>query len=122
MPGRGQPWKGVGKGNPDRIGTLAIADGSITEADLDSSVTAKLNSGGGYDPLVNDRVLEEMNWNSFTGAFLEKYSVTGTNVNIQPQANGAPGLNSGNTVQGSRAEISTTGSFDVNPQKSGNVM
>lgn len=48
MPGRGQPWKGVGKGNPDRIGSGAIADGSITEADLDSSVTAKLNTAGGH--------------------------------------------------------------------------
>ncbi len=46
MPGRGQPWKGVGFGNPDRIGTGAIADGSITEADLDSNVTSKLNAGG----------------------------------------------------------------------------
>ncbi len=46
MPGRGQPWKGVGKGNPDRIGSGAIADGSITEADLDSSVTLKLNATG----------------------------------------------------------------------------
>lgn len=48
MPGRGQPWKGVGKGNPDRIGSGAIKDGSITEADLNSSVTAKLNSTGGH--------------------------------------------------------------------------
>ncbi len=48
MPGRGRPWKGVGEGNPDRIGTGAIADGSITEADLDSSVTSKLNSTGGH--------------------------------------------------------------------------
>jgi len=46
MPGRGQPWK-LGKGVADRIGTKAIADGSITEADLDSNVTAKLNAGGG---------------------------------------------------------------------------
>jgi hypothetical protein len=46
MPGRGRPWKGVGEGNPDRIGTGAIADGSITEADLDTSVTSKLNSTG----------------------------------------------------------------------------
>jgi len=58
---------------------------------------------GGYDPLVNDRVLEEMNWNDFTGAFLEKYSVTGTNVNIQPNAGGNPGLNTGNTTTGGRA-------------------
>ena len=46
MPGRGQPWKGVGKGNPDRIGTGAIADGSITEADLDTSLQSKVNAGG----------------------------------------------------------------------------
>ncbi len=45
MPGRGKPWK-LGEGNPDRIGTAAIADGAITEADLDSSLTAKVNSGG----------------------------------------------------------------------------
>jgi len=48
MPGRGRPWKGVGFGVPDRIGTGAIEDGSITEADLDSSVTAKLNSATGH--------------------------------------------------------------------------
>ncbi len=47
MPGRGQPWK-LGKGVQDRIGTKAIKDGSITEADLDSGVTAKLNAGGGH--------------------------------------------------------------------------
>lgn len=47
MPGRGQPWKGVGFGNPDRIGTGAIADGSITETDLDSALQAKVNTGGG---------------------------------------------------------------------------
>ena len=46
MPGRGKPWKGVGEGNPDRIGTAAIADGSITEADLDSSLQTKVNAGG----------------------------------------------------------------------------
>jgi hypothetical protein len=45
MPGRGKPWKGVGFGNPDRIGSGAISDGSITEADLDSAVVAKLNGG-----------------------------------------------------------------------------
>ena len=45
MPGRGQPWK-LGKGVADRIGTKAIADGSITEADLDSALTTKVNSGG----------------------------------------------------------------------------
>ncbi len=50
MPGRGRPWKGVGEGVPDRIGTGAIADGSITEADLDSEVTNKLNSAG-YDTI-----------------------------------------------------------------------
>ncbi len=46
MPGRGRSWRGVGEGNPDRIGTAAIADGSITEADLDSNITSKLNQGG----------------------------------------------------------------------------
>ena len=45
MPGRGRPWKGVGQGNPDRIGTGAIADGSITEADLDSALQAKITAG-----------------------------------------------------------------------------
>jgi len=53
MPGRGQPWKGVGKGNPDRIGTSAIADGSITEADLDSSLQAKINSEGSLTVIGN---------------------------------------------------------------------
>lgn len=47
MPGRGQPWK-LGKGVADRIGTKAIADGSITEADLDSALTAKVNTSGGH--------------------------------------------------------------------------
>jgi len=54
MPGRGRPWKGVGEGVPDRIGTGAIADGSITEADLDSSVTSKLNSGSGYNTVEDE--------------------------------------------------------------------
>ena len=53
MPGRGQPWKGVGFGVPDRIGTEGIKDGSITEADLDSNVTSKLNSGG-YDTVEEE--------------------------------------------------------------------
>jgi len=46
MPGRGRPWRGVGEGNPDRIGTGAIADGSITEADLNTALQSKVNAGG----------------------------------------------------------------------------
>lgn len=48
MPGRGTPWRGAGQGKADRIGEPDILDGSITEADLDSGVTAKLNSAGGH--------------------------------------------------------------------------
>ena len=47
MPGRGRPWRGVGQGNQDRIGSGAIADGSIQEADLDTALQAKVNAGGG---------------------------------------------------------------------------
>jgi hypothetical protein len=67
MPGRGQPWKGVGKGNPDRIGSGAIKDGSITEADLDSSVTSKLNSTGHVIQEEGTPLTQQSNLN-FTGA------------------------------------------------------
>ncbi len=68
MPGRGQPWKGVGKGNPNRIGTGAIADGSITEADLDSGVTSKLNSAGGHEVLDEGSSLPQRARLDFVGA------------------------------------------------------
>jgi len=57
MPGRGTPWRGVGKGKQDRIGSGEIQDdsllsedikdGTIKEIDLDSALQAKVNSGGG---------------------------------------------------------------------------
>jgi len=68
MPGRGQPWKGVGFGVPDRIGTGAIADGSITEADLDSNVTSKLNSGGGHQIQDEGSPLTDRSELNFVGA------------------------------------------------------
>ncbi len=56
MPGRGTPWRGVGRGSPDRIGAPDIKDDSITsddikdgtiqEVDLDSALQAKVNAGG----------------------------------------------------------------------------
>jgi len=63
MPSRGTPWRGVGKGVPDRIGTAAIADGSITEADLDSSVQTKLNAGGGIDHFTQTELLDDFFYN-----------------------------------------------------------
>ena len=51
MPSRGTPWR-LGKGVPDRIGTKAIKDGSITEADLTQALQDKVNAGGGDDPLT----------------------------------------------------------------------
>ncbi len=62
MPGRGRPWRGVGQGNQDRIGTGAIADGSITEADLDSALQAKVNAGGGtWELLDNEKLTSAVN-------------------------------------------------------------
>ncbi len=46
MPGRGTPWRGVGKGVGDRIGSEDIKDLSISEADLDSALASKVNSEG----------------------------------------------------------------------------
>lgn len=68
MPGRGTPWRGVGKGVPNRIGSPAIADGSITEVDLDSSVTAKLNSAGGHVIQDEGTPLTQQSKMNFTGA------------------------------------------------------
>ena len=45
MPGRGQPWKKGGHID-ETIDSADIIDGTITEADLDSALTAKVNSGG----------------------------------------------------------------------------
>ncbi len=47
MPGRGTPWRGVGRGTQDRIGTGEILDSSISEVDLDSALQAKVNAVGG---------------------------------------------------------------------------
>ena len=43
MPGRGRPWREGGHVDETILGE-DIKDGSITEADLDSGVTGKLNS------------------------------------------------------------------------------
>ena len=58
MPSRGAPWRGVGKGQQDRIGTGEvkddsllsedIKDGTIAEVDLNSALQAKVNSTGGH--------------------------------------------------------------------------
>ncbi len=45
MPGRGQPWKEGGHID-DTITGDDVKDGSITEADLDSALAVKVNSGG----------------------------------------------------------------------------
>ncbi len=45
MPGRGQHWKEGGL-NDDTVTSADIKDGDITEADLDSALTAKVNAGG----------------------------------------------------------------------------
>ncbi len=80
MPGRGQPWKGVGKGRKDRIGTDEviddslqsedIKDGTIAEVDLDSALQAKVNSGG------------EANTNSNEGTGEGTLSKTKSGVNL----------------------------------------
>ncbi len=46
MPGRGDPWREGGHVD-DTIISEDIKDGSISEADLDSALQAKVNSGGG---------------------------------------------------------------------------
>jgi len=101
MPGRGQPWKGVGKGNPDRIGTSAIADGSITEADLDSSVTAKLNSGGGIDLETTVLLIQEDFSYRSQELLSEKWTQNGTGTSQIPgndtEINGTIGLTTGAT-------------------------
>jgi len=58
MPSRGAPWRGVGKGQKDRIGTEEvkddtllsedIKDGTIAEVDLNSALQAKVNQAGGH--------------------------------------------------------------------------
>jgi len=58
MPSRGAPWRGVGQGQKDRIGTEEvkddsllsedIKDGTIKEVDLDSALQAKVNTSGGH--------------------------------------------------------------------------
>jgi len=68
MPGRGTPWRGAGQGKADRIGEPDILDGSITEADLDSSVTAKLNSTGGHEILDEGGSLPARGRLNFIGA------------------------------------------------------
>ncbi len=45
MPGRGQPWKEGGHIDDTILGE-DIKDGSISEADLDSALTSKVNAGG----------------------------------------------------------------------------
>lgn len=66
MPGRGANWRGVGKGNQDRIGSGEveddsllsedIKDGTIKEVDLDSALQAKVNAsdGVGYDEVLDE--------------------------------------------------------------------
>jgi len=64
MPGRGTPWRGVGKGKQDRIGSGEIEDdsllsedikdGTIKEIDLDTALQAKVNAVGGGGHTIQD--------------------------------------------------------------------
>lgn len=63
MPGRGVPWRGVGKGVPNRIGTNAIADGSIQESDLNTALQDKVNAGGGIDHFAQSELLDDFFYN-----------------------------------------------------------
>jgi len=67
MPGRGQPWKKGGHID-DTIDTGDIVDGTIKEEDLDSSVTAKLNSAGGHAIQDEGTPLTQQSNMNFTGA------------------------------------------------------
>ena len=118
MPGRGRSWRGVGEGNPDRIGTAAIADGSITEADLDSSVQTKLNSGGGGggfpDPVTDFEFYDEFIYNTFINENWEQLSGTGTwDVTISA-IGGIVGRNtSGETSSGGGLRLNQNSLCDV---------
>lgn len=67
MPGRGTPWREGGHVDDTIVGD-DIKDGSITEADLDSGVTAKLNSGGGHEILEEGASLPQRARLNFIGA------------------------------------------------------
>ncbi len=88
MPGRGTPWRGVGKGQQDRIGTGEvkddsllsedIKDGTIQEVDLDSALQAKVNAGGGGAwSKIKD---EAMSGNIHTVTFSPAIDLTATDL------------------------------------------
>lgn len=46
MPGRGKPWRGVGEGNPDRIGTAEVDDQTIQAEDLSVFKSTEITGTG----------------------------------------------------------------------------
>ncbi len=116
MPGRGQPWKGVGKGNPDRIGTLAIADGSITETDLDTNVTDKLNTGGGGGAQLDFSCISDDFPARTIEAINEKYNIAnGIFLQTIGSLYGVLELDSGSISTEGAGELTTQNTFVVNP-------
>ncbi len=46
MPGRGRSWRGVGEGNPDRIGTDEVDDSTIQAEDLSVFKSTEITGTG----------------------------------------------------------------------------
>lgn len=114
MPGRGQPWKGVGKGRKDRIGTEEviddslqsedIKDGTIAEVDLDSALQAKVNSGGEANTNSNEGTGEGTLSKTKSGVNLPLKTIKqGTNITITNNADDvtidATGGGGGHTIE-----------------------
>jgi len=110
MPGRGQPWKGVGKGNPDRIGTEAIKDGSITEADLDTALQNLVNSTEGHVIEDEGTPLPQQNNLNFTGEITASDSGGKTVVDVP--------IGAGASVIGRQQKDFKAGT-DIYPQATG---
>ncbi len=66
MPGRGQPWKKGGHID-ETIDSADIIDGTISEADLDSALTSKVNQGGHVIQDEGTPIAQQTNMN-FIGA------------------------------------------------------
>ena len=66
MPGRGQPWKKGGHID-ETIDSADIIDGTISEADLDSALTSKVNQGGHAIQDEGTPITQQTNMN-FIGA------------------------------------------------------
>ena len=96
MPGRGTPWRGVGKGTKDRIGTEEIKDesilsedikdGTIAEVDLDSALQAKVNAGGGGASTQIGKFVVVTPATSISVSFTPEL-LDGTNMSIKLVAN-----------------------------------